>query len=156
MVYRRLNILGYALGVMETQDDQPQFKRAMRIPVEIPVHIDSVLTSGEALIRNLTEHGALIEGLSLSKGAQFQIEYEGQILFGIVRWAEDDRFGAYFPFALQDGPLYTRLQQAVIESDLRERRERKTMAPDAPMEQVFRPALATMRRPAAGFGRRGL
>ncbi len=156
MVYRRLNILGYALDVMDTQDDQHQFKRAMRIPVEIPVHIDSVLTSGEAIIRNLTEHGALIEGISLSKGAQFQIEYEGQVLYGIVRWAEDDRFGAYFPFVLNDGPLYTRLQQAVLDNDMRERRERKPVAAEMPMEPAFRPALATMRRPAAGFGRRGL
>lgn len=141
---------------METQDDQPQFKRTMRIPVEIPVHIDSVLTSGEAIIRNLTEHGALIEGLSLTQGAQFQIEYEGQILYGIVAWAENDRFGARFPFVLNDGPLYSRLQQAVLDNEMRERHERKAIAVEMPQEAAYRPALVAMRRPAAGFGRRGL
>ncbi|MFO1259547.1 MAG: PilZ domain-containing protein [Sphingomonadaceae bacterium] len=141
---------------MTSQQNPSEFKREMRIPVEIPVHVDSVLVAGDAIITNLTEHGALIEGMSLPKGMQFQIEYAGQVLFGVVAWAENDRFGARFPFVLNDGPLYTRLQQAVLENDLRERRERQATSVEMPMEPVFRPALATLRRPAAGFGRRGL
>ncbi len=141
---------------MVSQQNHSEFKREMRIPVDIPVRIDSVLVAGDAIISNLTEHGALIEGMSLPKGMQFQIEYEGQILFGIVAWAEDDRFGARFPFVLHDGPLYTRLQQAVLDHEMRERREKRAMAGDMPMEPGFRPALVTLRRPAAGFGRRGL
>lgn len=139
---------------MMSQQSQSEFKRDMRIPVEIPVHIDSVLLSGDGIIRNLTEHGALIEGISLPKGMQFQIEYEGQVLFGCVAWAEDDRFGARFPFVLDDGPLYTRLQQAVLDHEVRVRDEsapRRPVVAPAP-----RPALATIRRPAAAFGRRGL
>jgi len=141
---------------MTSQQNPSEFKREMRIPVEIPVHVDSVLVAGDAIITNLTEHGALIEGMSLPKGMQFQIEYAGQVLFGVVAWAENDRFGARFPFVLNDGPLYTRLQQAVLDHEMHERRERKAIVAEMPTEPVFRPALATMRRPAAGFGRRGL
>lgn len=141
---------------MTSQQNPSEFKREMRIPVEIPVHVDSVLVAGDAIITNLTEHGALIEGMSLPKGMQFQIEYAGQVLFGVVAWAENDRFGARFPFVLNDGPLYTRLQQAVLDHEMHERRERKAIVAEMPTETVFRPALATMRRPAAGFGRRGL
>lgn len=141
---------------MTSQQNPSEFKREMRIPVEIPVHVDSVLVAGDAIITNLTEHGALIEGMSLPKGMQFQIEYAGQVLFGVVAWAENDRFGARFPFVLNDGPLYTRLQQAVLDHEMHERRERKALIAEMPTEPVFRPALATMRRPAAGFGRRGL
>lgn len=141
---------------MTSQQNPSEFKREMRIPVEIPVHVDSVLVAGDAIITNLTEHGALIEGMSLPKGMQFQIEYAGQVLFGVVAWAENDRFGARFPFVLNDGPLYTRLQQAVLDHEMHERRERKGIVAEMPTEPVFRPALVTMRRPAAGFGRRGL
>ncbi|MDQ4418915.1 hypothetical protein OOT33_00440 [Sphingobium sp. DEHP117] len=143
---------------MERQNDQIQYKREMRIPVDIPVRISSVLVTSDAVLRNLTEHGALIDGISLAPGAHFQIEYEGQILFGIVAWAEDDRIGARFPFALEDGPLYTRLQQAVLDHEVRQ----KSGAANnliAPMPTAHLPArtpLNPMRRPVAGFGRRGL
>ena len=40
-------------------------QRPTRIPVDISVHITSVLDSGEAVLRDMTEYGALIEGLSL-------------------------------------------------------------------------------------------
>lgn len=136
--------------------DHTQFKREMRITVDIPVHISSVLVAADATLRNLTEHGALIEGLSLPAGAQFQIDYEGQVLFGVVVWAEDDRFGARFPFVLDDGPLYTRLQQAVLDHEVRQKSMNAASAPTAQLPSARPAPLVAMRRPAAGFGRRGL
>lgn len=134
---------------------QAQYKRELRIPVDIPVRIDSVLVSTDAMLRNLTEHGALIEGISLPKGAQFQIDYEGQIVFGIVAWAEDDRIGARFPFMLDDGPLYTRLQQAVLEHEVRQKHAPRVYA-SAPAPHIQHPAPSGLRRATGGFGRRGL
>lgn len=140
---------------MHTSQDQTQYKRELRIPVDIPVRIDSVLVSTDATLRNLTEHGALIEGISLPKGAQFQIEYEGQILFGIVAWAEDDRIGARFPFVLDDGPLYTRLQQAVLAHEVNQK-STPTLHSSTPTLHMQRSAPGPLRRAAGGFGRRGL
>lgn len=134
---------------------QTQYKRDVRIPVDIPVRIDSVLVSSDAILRNLTEHGALIEGISLPKGAQFQIDYEGQIVFGIVAWAEDDRIGARFPFVLDDGPLYTRLQQAVLEHEVRQK-DMPSFHASAPLPHTQRITASPNRRSAGGFGRRGL
>ncbi|OYW83280.1 MAG: hypothetical protein B7Z20_12795 [Sphingobium sp. 32-64-5] len=100
--------------------------------------ITSVLASpAEATIANLTEQGGLIIGASLPKATPFQIEYAGQIVYGIVMWAEQDRFGARFSLGLHDGPLHDRLQQA---------RARQTI----PSPSVY------AARPAQGFGRRGL
>ncbi|MGD9810807.1 MAG: PilZ domain-containing protein [Sphingobium sp.] len=118
--------------------------RPTRIPVDIPVEITSVLSSGDARLRDLTEYGALIEGMSLPKGSQFQIEYAGQTIFGFVIWAESDRFGARFPFHLHDGPLHDRLVQARTRYEI----GAHGMA-DAPT------LAAAARRPFPGFGRRG-
>lgn len=111
--------------------------RPERIPVDIPVTISSVLTSSEATLRNLTEYGALIEGLSLPKGTQFQIEYEEQTVFGFVVWTEPDRFGARFPFPLHEGPLHNRLEHARMRHEMR---AQGTLAAGmAPVPGVFRP-----------------
>lgn len=112
--------------------------RAERFAVDISVTITSVLASpAEAAIVNLTEQGGLIVGISLPRGTPFQIEYAGQVVYGIVMWAEQDRFGARFPLGLHDGPLHDRLQQARVQQSI-----------GAPH------GLTT--RPATGFGRRGL
>jgi len=118
-------------------------QRPTRIPVDIHVGITSVLDSGEATLRDLTEYGALIEGLSLPKGSQFQIEYRGQTIFGFVIWSEPDRFGARFPFTLCEGPLHKRLEQARMEYETRQ-------------HGMNGGAIMSMGRPFAGFGRRGL
>jgi len=140
---------------MHSSQFQAQYKRELRIPVDIPVRLDSVLVSTDVILRNLTEHGALIEGVSLPKGAQFQIDYEGQIVFGIVAWAEDDRIGARFPFMLDDGPLYKRLQQAVLAHEVRTKGTTSIHA-SAPAPNVQHAAPGPLRRAAGGFGRRGL
>ncbi len=106
----------------------------------------SVLTSAsEAKLRDLTEYGALIEGPSLPKGTRFQIEYRGQTIYGFVVWAEHDRFGARFPFALCEGPLLQRLEQARLEHEMRKHGDH------APSIMA-----AAHSRPLPGFGRRGL
>jgi hypothetical protein len=54
---------------------------------------------------------------------------------------------------LDDGPLYTRLQQAVLDHEMRQKNSPAT----APMPEALpRVPLVAMRRPAGGFGRRGL
>tara|TARA_R110000782_G_scaffold78276_3_gene155005 strand:- start:49229 stop:49615 length:387 start_codon:yes stop_codon:yes gene_type:complete len=117
--------------------------RPTRIPVDISVDIISVLESSEATLRDLTEYGALIEGFSLPKGTQFQIEYQGQTVFGFVIWSEPDRFGARFPFTLCNGPLHERLEQARMEYETRQ-------------HGVSGGMMLGANRPFAGFGRRGL
>lgn len=100
--------------------DHKLHERPHRIPVDINVSIVSVLETAEATLRDLTEYGALIEGCTLPKGTQFQIEYLGQTVYGFVIWTEADRFGARFPFTLCEGPLYSRLQQARLEHETRQ------------------------------------
>jgi len=124
--------------------DPKLHSRAERIPVDISVSIVSVLESGEATLRDLTEYGALIEGFDLPKGTQFQIEYQGQTVYGFVIWTERDRFGARFPFTLCEGPLHSRLQQARLEHETRQHGR----APFASMVGVS--------RGLPQFGRRGL
>ncbi len=111
--------------------------RPERIPVDIPVSISSVLTSSDATLRNLTEYGALIEGTSLPKGTQFQIEYEGQTVYGFVVWTEPDRFGARFPFPLFEGPLHSRLEHARMRHEMQRQGVPATAMASTP--GVFRP-----------------
>lgn len=111
--------------------------RPERIPVDIPVTISSVLTSGEATLRNLTEYGAMIEGLALPKGTQFQIEYEEQTVYGFVVWTEPDRFGARFPFPLFEGPLHNRLEHARMRHEMHRQGVPATHMATTP--GVFRP-----------------
>lgn len=123
-------------------------KRPERIPVDIPVLLTSVLTeTGAAVLSDLTEQGALIVGASLPPGTQFHIEYAGQTVYGIAVWTEHDRFGARFPFALHDGPLHRRLEQA--RADHASRRKESRPAP-----AHGHPAPRPPRAPV-GFGRRG-
>ena len=119
----------------------PETRKKARIAVDIPVTITTVLDSFEATIIDLTEYGALIAGPAPRKGTQFQIDYQGQTLFGFVIWAEIDRFGARFPFNLHDGPLYRALEQARIGHT----------ATDGLTTSTWSPAV-TARIP--GFGRR--
>lgn len=130
--------------LMNASQHDPMNLRPTRIPVDIPVEITSVLEAGEAHLRDLTEYGALIEGMTLPKGTQFQIEYQDQTVFGFVIWSEVDRFGARFPYTLHDGPLYARLEQARAIYEGR--------------HQAFAPVpvASTPKRPFAGFGRRGI
>lgn len=124
----------------------PHADRLERIPVDIDVMVTSVLTpAAEARLRDLTEQGALIEGTPPPKGTQFQIEYRGQTLYGVVIWAEHDRFGARFPFPLHEGPLYRELERARIQHEIQMRGEHATA-----------PVTALPARQAHGFGRRGL
>ncbi|MGE4411780.1 MAG: PilZ domain-containing protein [Sphingomonadales bacterium] len=118
--------------------------RPERIPVDIEVVMTSVLApAGEVRLRDLTEEGALIEGASLPQGTQFQIEYRGQTIFGSVIWAEHDRFGARFIFALSEGPLYERLEIARVHHHLRHSDNHAVLA-----------ATKSVSRTPAAFGRR--
>lgn len=122
--------------------------RADRITVDIPVTITSVLSSPiEAAIANLTEAGALIVGATLPRGSPVQIEYHGQITYGTVMWAEQDRFGARFPLGLGDGPLHERLEQA--------RAERGAIGPAAG-GFVLPSSFSRAAHRLSGFGRRGI
>lgn len=128
---------------MNSESENP-LRRTDRIPVDIPVSITTVLTANEATLGNLTEYGALIDGMTLPKGTQFQIEYQGQTVYGFVVWAEADRFGARFPFALHEGPLHARLVQARLEHEMRQ-------------HGISSGAMAMgAHRPLPQFGRRGL
>ena len=83
-----------------------------RISVDIPVTVISVLDSVPATIVDLSEEGALITAERLPRGNRVMIEIDGQSVFATVIWAEPDRMGVRFPFALSEGPLYVALEMA--------------------------------------------
>ena len=129
-----------------TQPARPDLSsRLQRISVDIPVTIMSALSSPvEASLANLTRQGALIVGPTLPKGTPFQIEYMGQVIYGTVMWAEEDRFGARFPIELSEGPLHDRLEHIQTAQNARR--------PSATGLTAF-PASS---RKTGGFGRRGV
>ncbi|WP_088182314.1 PilZ domain-containing protein [Sphingobium sp. Z007] len=83
-----------------------------RIAVDIPIVVTTVLDSLEGVIVDLSEGGAQVVGCTLPTRSQCQIDLDGYIVFGTVRWAEEDRMGIRFPYELSDGPLYDRLEMA--------------------------------------------
>jgi len=122
-------------------------RKKERLDIDIPVVITTILTSEEATIINLSEDGALVIGPTVVQGNRVQIDYEGQTVYGIVAWAEPDRFGVRFPFSLSEGPLYERLMQAKTMKNI-------ASAPHwrpAPVRTSSRPSFRPV---AAGFGRR--
>ncbi|SCW72676.1 PilZ domain-containing protein [Sphingobium faniae] len=82
-----------------------------RITVEIPIVITTVLDSLEGMIVDLSEGGAQVIGCSLPAKTQCQVDLDGHIVFGIVRWSEEDRMGIRFPYDLTDGPLLEKLDK---------------------------------------------
>lgn len=84
-------------------------QRRVRIDVDIPVIVTTVLDSMEATIADLNEQGALITGCTLAVGARIQIDHPGQTLYAQCQWAEVDRAGVKFVYPLADGPLFERL-----------------------------------------------
>ncbi|CAM8624175.1 MULTISPECIES: PilZ domain-containing protein [Sphingobium] len=83
-----------------------------RIAVDIPIVVTTVLDSLEGMIVDLSEGGAQVVGCTLPARSQCQLDLDGFIVFGTVRWAEEDRMGIRFPYELSDGPLYERLEMA--------------------------------------------
>lgn len=123
--------------------NEPIQRRSHRQAVDIDITIVTVLDSCEATIVDLSEHGARIEGASFAAGTRVQFEYEGQTVFGHVRWAEVDRIGVSFVMPLSDGPLLAVLQ--------RSRHGSMSRASWAPQAVTAGPLL---RAAPAGFGRR--
>ncbi|BAV66294.1 PilZ domain-containing protein [Sphingobium cloacae] len=90
-----------------------QIQRAReRITVEIPIVVTTVLDSLEGTIVDLSEGGAQVIGCSLPAKTQCQIDLDGHIVFGTVRWSEEDRMGIRFPYELTEGPLLEKLEMA--------------------------------------------
>ncbi|MGK2910019.1 MAG: PilZ domain-containing protein [Sphingobium sp.] len=115
-------------------------RNRVRVAVDIPVTITTVLDSQEAKLTNLSPTGAQVQGIVLPKGTTFQLDCEGYTTYAKVMWVkEGDCMGVRFPFLLSDGPLYQALQ------DAQSRTYRRGMPPAGLPEQkpVF-----------AGFGRR--
>ncbi len=117
-----------------------------RITVDIPIVITTVLDSLEGTIVDLSEGGAQVVGCSLPSKTQCQIDLDGYVVFGTVRWSEEDRMGIRFPYELTDGPLLEKLEMA--------RAARRTPmaayrpAPARPAMSTFAPLMQ------GGFGRR--
>lgn len=83
-----------------------------RIAVDIPIVVTTVLDSLEGVIVDLSEGGAQVVGCTLPARSQCQIDLDGYVVFGTVRWSEEDRMGIRFPYELNEGPLYDRLEMA--------------------------------------------
>ena len=83
-----------------------------RIAVDIPIIVTTVLDSLDGMIVDLSEGGAQVIGCTLPARSQCQIDLDGFVVFGTVRWSEEDRMGIRFPYELNDGPLYERLEMA--------------------------------------------
>lgn len=108
-----------------------------RIAVDIPIVVTTVLDSLEGVIVDLSEGGAQVVGCTLPARSQCQIDLDGFIVFGTVRWSEEDRMGIRFPYELNEGPLYERLEMA-------------RAAKRAPV--AFQPRLHAASQQQTGFG----
>lgn len=116
-----------------------------RITVEIPIVVTTVLESLEGVIVDLSAGGAQITGCSLPPKSQCQIDLDGYVVFGTVRWSEEDRMGIRFPFIMTEGPLFEKLEST--------RAARRTPVAYQPRPATPRPApVASIG--GGGFGRR--
>ncbi|MBB3983356.1 hypothetical protein GGR44_003044 [Sphingobium fontiphilum] len=85
-----------------------------RVVVDIPIVITTVLESLEGTIIDLSEGGAQVVGCSLPPLSQCQVDLDGDVVFGAVRWSEIDRMGIRFLFPIHEGPLFDHLRTARI------------------------------------------
>lgn len=85
-----------------------------RFIVDIPIVITTVLENMEGVIVDLSEGGAQIIGCSLPPRTQCQIDLDGYVVFGAVRWSEEDRMGIRFPFPMTEGPLFDMLENTKV------------------------------------------
>jgi hypothetical protein len=132
-----------------------QIQRQRRINVDIPVTITTVLDSFDAAIVDMTEHGAQIIGCSLASGTRFQIEYMGQTVYALCRWAEVDRMGIKFSFPLTDGPLFERLMLARAMQAPNATGHEQHIAYSTMGDRASMPGMRSFGRAAtSGFGRR--
>lgn len=83
-----------------------------RVSVEIPVVVTTVLDCQDGVVIDLSEGGAQVSGCSLPAGTSCQLDLDGHITFGLVRWSEEDRMGIRFPYPLAEGPLFDKLMLA--------------------------------------------
>lgn len=113
-----------------------------RFSVDIPIIVTTVLDSLEGTIVDLSEGGAQVVGCTLAPRTQCQLDLDGHIVFGTVRWSEIDRMGIRFPYKLKDGPLYDML---------------KAVRDSKAVPLAFQPRISGLAAAAAqqgGFGRR--
>lgn len=120
-----------------------QAKRGrVRVAVDIPVTITTVLDSQAGTVTNLSPSGAQVQGSVLPKGTTFQLDCEGYTTYAKVMWVkEEDCMGVRFPFLLTEGPLFAAFENA------QSRAHRRGMPPASLPEGTRTPAFA-------GFGRR--
>lgn len=117
-----------------------QNRKHLRIAVDLPVTLVTVLEVQEGSIVDLSEGGAQIVGASFPKGTRFQIDWHEQTLYARVMWDEIDRMGVRFEYPLKNGPLHDLLTAA-----------------QTPAESAPRPFLGPRLghgQPQFGFGRR--
>ena len=74
-----------------------------RISVEIPIVVTTVLDSLDGKIIDLSQGGAQVVGCSLPAGTSCQLDLDGHITFGTVRWSEEDRMASAFPIRWPTG-----------------------------------------------------
>lgn len=113
-----------------------------RTIVDIPIVITTVLDCLQGRIVDLSEGGAQVVGCTLPAGSQCQIDLDGHVTFGTVRWSEEDRMGIRFPYEMTEGPLFYKLKQA------------RMPVSRTPMAFQPRPRPIPAMTGAGGFGRR--
>lgn len=99
----------------------PRSARAARQTMLRKVLLEHAEHSYDAMIRNISQTGALIEGLwNVPAGTMFRIHLaENHIVTGTCRWASDDRMGVEFstPLSLDDNGRVAILAGRPVSSD---------------------------------------
>ena len=99
----------------------PRSARAVRHSMLRKVMLEHAEHSYDGMIRNISQTGALIEGLwNVPAGTMFRIHLaENHIVTGTCRWSSDDRMGVEFstPLALDDAGRVAALAARPVSSD---------------------------------------
>jgi hypothetical protein len=104
---------------------------ARRTDVRLDANVSTVLASGQGTVTDLSETGAKVQFAGLSVGQRVSIEVFGQDVYGLVAWADPDRFGMKFDQTLRSGPLHSYLGRLIAPAP------RQTPFPHAAHRPVF-------------------
>ena len=84
---------------------------ARRTEVRIDAVVATVVSSGPAIVTDLSETGAKVMYQGARLGQRVSLVAFGQDVWGMVAWADPDRFGMRFDQKLTSGPMHSYLQR---------------------------------------------
>lgn len=94
-------------------------RNSQRLATSIAALACTILESRDAVIVDLSTHGAKIRCDPYPQGMRIHLDIKGEMVWGTVQWTEIDRMGVKFDMPIASGALHRELLSATTAMERR-------------------------------------